>query len=35
MSWGRQAADAGIGRLHEWEAARGVIHGRGGGCRSS
>ena len=25
MSWARQAADAGIGGLREWEVARGVM----------
>ena len=25
MSWARQAANAGIGGLREWEAARGVM----------
>ena len=25
MSWAKQAADAGIAGLHEWEAARGVM----------
>ena len=25
MSWAKQSADAGIARLHEWEAARGVM----------
>ena len=25
MSWAKESADAGMARLHEWEAARGVM----------
>ena len=27
MSWAKESADAGIARLSEWEAARGVLGG--------